>query len=51
MSPVVSPPRWFKRPAPKCRAGQGFDGPDHGVAEMVPAQHRLAPLGARRLAS
>ena len=31
----MSPPRWFKRPAPKHRAGQGFDGPDHGVAEMV----------------
>jgi hypothetical protein len=47
MSPVVSLPRWFKRPAPKYRAGQVFDGPDHGVAEMVHARYTPAPLGAR----
>jgi hypothetical protein len=47
MSPVVSPPRWFKRPAPKCRARQGFYDPDHGIAEMLHAQHRPTPLGAR----
>jgi hypothetical protein len=41
MSPVASPQRWFKRPVPG-RAGQGSDGPDHGVAEIVHDQCRLA---------